>query len=210
MKNLLGLSYNIKQKLEDMIYSGNFDNGQLPSERELAEFFGVNRQTIRSAISSLCNEGLLQSIPGKGTFLAPEKYILDISFEQCLRDMLEKSQYSYFTNCIYERNTSPPDYVIAAFEMQETQQVETQLNVIYINREPVAYETIYTLDTRMKANKKERVKFSLSKSTEEESLFLGIAKRSDVIVERTFEYAGDKVIKIHSSIIVGSRFTFIY
>ena len=45
------------------------ENGKLPSEKELAHYFGVNRHTVRAAISALSQEGLLRSRQGQGTFV---------------------------------------------------------------------------------------------------------------------------------------------
>ncbi len=41
----------------------------LPSEKKLCEIYNVSRITVRGAISSLTNEGLLYSVAGKGTFV---------------------------------------------------------------------------------------------------------------------------------------------
>lgn len=42
----------------------------LPSERMLAELFGVSRSTVRAALKLLEDEGVLRSAPGIGTFVA--------------------------------------------------------------------------------------------------------------------------------------------
>ena len=41
-----------------------------PSERELVRHFGVARMTVRQAVDALVAEGLLERIPGRGTFVA--------------------------------------------------------------------------------------------------------------------------------------------
>ena len=44
--------------------------GQLPSERDLSEQFGVSRSTVRQALEHLARAGLLKKIQGRGTFVA--------------------------------------------------------------------------------------------------------------------------------------------
>lgn len=41
-----------------------------PSERDLVEAFGVARMTVRQALEVLVAEGVLERIPGRGTFVA--------------------------------------------------------------------------------------------------------------------------------------------
>lgn len=44
-----------------------------PSERELVQHFGVARMTVRQALDALVAEGLLERVPGRGTFVARAK-----------------------------------------------------------------------------------------------------------------------------------------
>lgn len=52
------------------------DSGQLPPESELALRFGVNRHTVRAAISALAHEGVLHSVQGRGTFVRRRKRLV--------------------------------------------------------------------------------------------------------------------------------------
>lgn len=44
-------------------------DGRLPPELDLASRFGVNRHTVRAAIASLVQEGVLRAEQGRGTFV---------------------------------------------------------------------------------------------------------------------------------------------
>ncbi|NPA90001.1 MAG: GntR family transcriptional regulator [Chloroflexi bacterium] len=43
---------------------------RVPSERELSELIGVSRMTVRQALQTLITEGVLYTVPGKGTFVS--------------------------------------------------------------------------------------------------------------------------------------------
>jgi GntR family transcriptional regulator, transcriptional repressor for pyruvate dehydrogenase complex len=57
-------------QLHQLIDDGRLKAGdRLPSERELAETFRVSRSSVREAIKTLENEGMVVSRPGSGTFI---------------------------------------------------------------------------------------------------------------------------------------------
>jgi len=56
--------------LRDQIRAGKLQPGAaLPSEATLAQTFDVGRDTVRDAIASLRNDGLVTTIRGRGTFV---------------------------------------------------------------------------------------------------------------------------------------------
>jgi GntR family transcriptional regulator len=60
----------IADDLRKEIESGALQAGaKLPSEVELAEIYGVARVTVRTAIGSLREAGLLKVTTGRGTFV---------------------------------------------------------------------------------------------------------------------------------------------
>jgi GntR family transcriptional regulator len=70
----------IEEKLEGMIQAGALSVGdRLPSERELAEWVGVSRMTMRAALNSLADRGMLERGVGRGTFVARPKVHHDLS-----------------------------------------------------------------------------------------------------------------------------------
>lgn len=58
----------ISDRIRQLGEGGSLADGKLPPEFQLAELFGVNRHTVRSAIQQLVQEGVLRSEQGRGTF----------------------------------------------------------------------------------------------------------------------------------------------
>jgi GntR family transcriptional regulator, phosphonate transport system regulatory protein len=60
----------IADRISRAIDAGEFDDtGMVPPETQLAEHFGVNRHTVRSAIAALAEDGLLRRVQGRGTLI---------------------------------------------------------------------------------------------------------------------------------------------
>lgn len=58
------------EQIEKLILEGNLAPGDvLPTERELAQAFGISRGTLREAFRILEREGLIETRPGGGRFL---------------------------------------------------------------------------------------------------------------------------------------------
>jgi GntR family transcriptional regulator len=67
-----------------------------PSERELVQRFGVARMTVRQAMDALVVEGLLERVPGRGTFVARPRRsatrVLSFTEEMTRRGLRAESQ----------------------------------------------------------------------------------------------------------------------
>lgn len=60
----------VARRLERRIRDGEFGwHMPLPSEPDLAEWYGVSRTTVRSAIDLLVRKGMLEKRIGKGTYV---------------------------------------------------------------------------------------------------------------------------------------------
>lgn len=59
----------VREKLERIITTELNSGDAIASERRLVEQFGVSRVTVRQAIADLVEEGLLERVHGKGTFV---------------------------------------------------------------------------------------------------------------------------------------------
>ena len=56
--------------LRHQIVSGQWPiNSRIPIEAELMELMGVGKTTVREAVRSLASVGMLETLPGRGTFV---------------------------------------------------------------------------------------------------------------------------------------------
>jgi DNA-binding GntR family transcriptional regulator len=60
--------------LRTRIQAGEFrpDEDPLPSEKDLVDLFGVARDTARRAVQVLRDEGIVVTIPHRGTYVVPK------------------------------------------------------------------------------------------------------------------------------------------
>lgn len=89
----------IVAQIETRILNGELRPGdQLPSERELAEQFGVSRTAIREAMKALTQKGLVEIHPGRGTYVTDSTsqairhsidLLVKIGSEDGIRDLVE-------------------------------------------------------------------------------------------------------------------------
>lgn len=85
----------VREYVRDLV-EGASPGAPAPSERELVQRFGVARMTVRQAMDALVGEGLLERIPGRGTFVAEPRTapgrMLSYTEEMSRRGMLAESQ----------------------------------------------------------------------------------------------------------------------
>jgi GntR family transcriptional regulator len=80
----------LANSLLGQIQDGTFSAGNpMPSERELCEKYGISRTTVRQALGELLQQGYVNSIQGKGTFVARSQIRQEIcsiySFDEDMR-----------------------------------------------------------------------------------------------------------------------------
>jgi DNA-binding GntR family transcriptional regulator len=66
----MSLGEAIRARLREQILSGELAMGQRLTEQAIAEEMGTSAGPVREAFASLCSEGLLMSLPHRGTFVS--------------------------------------------------------------------------------------------------------------------------------------------
>ncbi|WP_024859542.1 GntR family transcriptional regulator [Ruminococcus flavefaciens] len=92
----------IYQKIVNLIINGTLaENDQLPSVRSLAKSTGVNPNTVSKAYQELERNGVIYSVPGRGSFISAQNY-----------DEFRKKVLTDFDNTVneaFEKGISPDD-----------------------------------------------------------------------------------------------------
>jgi GntR family transcriptional regulator len=88
----------------------------LPSERELAERYGVARMTVRTEIDRLVTEGLVYRVHGRGTFVAEPR-------------VTQATTLTSFSEDMRERGLTPGSRILAADVVLATSEVAGQLEL---------------------------------------------------------------------------------
>lgn len=69
----MSVAHTFKKTFLARLQAGEFGHGQkLPTERSLAEVYGISRTTVRKALSELKSQGLIAQTVGSGTYLASQ------------------------------------------------------------------------------------------------------------------------------------------
>ncbi len=98
----------IVNQIQDQVFNGKLASGdRLPSEKDLAEQFGVSRTAVREAIRILNEQGLVRVYHGRGSFIAePTTDIVADSFglllqvERCSHSDLLEARYVLETEIV--------------------------------------------------------------------------------------------------------------
>ncbi len=120
------------------------ESGRLPPEMELAEQFGVNRHTVRSAISALVSEGILRAEQGRGTFIIkPERLTYPISkrtrFSATLAEQGQRGESRIMSHGVI----SAPEDVARALALSPGAPVLQVRSVGFGNNTPISRATAW-------------------------------------------------------------------
>lgn len=109
----------IADRIGRAIQSGEYDaTGMVPPETVLAERFGVNRHTVRSAIASLAENGVLKRVQGRGTIIEKrERLVYPVGRRTRFSDGLGNQASDLDTQLLSSETIEPPPAVASALRL---------------------------------------------------------------------------------------------
>ncbi len=136
--------HEIASVLAKQIVEGQYrDSGKLPTEKELMEKFQVSRNTIRSAITLLADQGYTYQVRGSGI------YVKEINFDKSVNLNVVKGLTSEFRETVNQStvlalNLCEADKKLAkAFGCSEGLPLYYVKRIRYLDKEPIRVETTY-------------------------------------------------------------------
>ncbi len=131
----------IVQQIEDSILKGTLKAGdQLPSERELAQRFGVSRTAVREAVKAMREKGLVEAYSGRGTFITNGT---SQAIRQSLDWMMRVGQAEGSTHLAEMRAILEPEIAALAATRREEQHIATMRDAFEVmdhaREDPVAF-----------------------------------------------------------------------
>ena len=117
-----------------------------PSERELVQQFGVARMTVRQALDTLVSEGLLERVPGRGTFVARSKIDVKVQLSSYTEEMTRRGMKSESRTLLARMEAAGPG-VARALEIDEGDKVVHWQRLRMADGLPMCIEDAYLADS---------------------------------------------------------------
>ncbi|MBL7005488.1 MAG: GntR family transcriptional regulator [Spirochaetia bacterium] len=133
--------YNV---LREKILDKSLKAGEkIPPERVLCDTYGVSRITIRHALQMLQDQGLVDRMPGRGTFVRAPKQkkmpILDMDYEASL----SKAAPGIVRKLITREEILPPEEIMQCLGLLKSEQCLLIERLDILNNEPLSYDKGY-------------------------------------------------------------------
>ena len=117
-----------------------------PSERELVQHFGVARMTVRQALDALVSEGLLERVPGRGTFVARAKIDVQVRLSSYTEEMGRRGLKPDSRTLLARMESAGPG-VARALEIGEGDKVVHWQRLRLADGAPMCIEDAYLADS---------------------------------------------------------------
>lgn len=140
-KNVLTKDVLISKEIEYMIDSGDLAEGsRIPSERQLAESFDVQRGTIRSALRILAEKGIVESRPRSGYYVAPARVVFDQDDYNSRKVVIENMGKTTYVKLLTFEKTFVSEKMAVKTGLPEDMQVYRIMRLRFAEGQPLGLE----------------------------------------------------------------------
>ena len=131
----------IHDEIKHQIETGVFEVGQrLPSERVMAEQFGVSRMTLRQAVTSLVEEGILTRYVGSGTFVASDRVREKMRGTTSFTEIIQNLGKTPSSKVLSYQKTKANEVECDKLQLKKGAQIIRMERIRYAEELPICYE----------------------------------------------------------------------
>lgn len=168
MPDSLPIYIQIHDQIKEKIENGFWSIGdRLPSERELSVQFGVSRMTLRQAIQTLADEGILERKIGSGTYVARQKVQEKMSGITSFTDIMLSQGREPSSKVVSYFFTVPSSSEIEKLQLGREEMILRMERIRYADGVPICFEIASIPESLIKAFSKNEVTKSLYNTLEE-------------------------------------------
>lgn len=186
----------IHNELKKEIEAGVWQIGQrIPSERDLALRFNVSRMTLRQAIQTLVDEGILERQVGSGTFVARKKVQDKLAAVTSFTEIMEAQGKKPSSKTVSYLITTPSVSEMERLNLSEKAKIVRMERIRYADDEPICFEVATLPYDLVQAYDRTQVTTSLYKTLEANGLIIGHASQTvsaQLASEKIAEYLNVK------------------
>jgi GntR family transcriptional regulator len=135
----------VREYVRELI-AGAEPGSPAPSERELVQHFGVARMTVRQALDALVSEGLLERVPGRGTFVARAKIDVQVRLSSYTEEMARRGMKPDARTLLARMESAGPG-VARALEINQGDRVVHWQRLRLADSSPMCIEDAYLADS---------------------------------------------------------------
>ena len=169
----------IHNQIKKDIEAGKWKIGEkIPSERELAENFSVSRMTLRQAIQTLVDEGILERKIGSGTFVARKKVQEKMSGITSFTEITEAQGKVPTSKTVSYLITIPSLSESEKLNLDDNQKVLRMERIRFADDVPICFEVATVTLELVKDYDKTQITSSLYRTLEENGLIIGHAQQT--------------------------------
>ncbi|WGN90507.1 GntR family transcriptional regulator [Ligilactobacillus faecis] len=208
----------IHNKIKKEIEANRWAIGErIPAERALAVQFGVSRMTLRQAIQTLVEEGILERKVGSGTYVARKKVQEKMSGVTSFTALTKAQGKKPSSKTVSYLVTTPSLSESEHLELAEGQKVLRMERIRYADEVPICFEVATVPYDLIKDYERKQVTRSLYQTLEQNGLAIGHAEQTVSAMlasERIADYLhlkrGAAILRLHQLTKLGDGRPFEY
>lgn len=132
------------EKLENFISVNRLTaNTRIPSERDLCEMWGVSRSTLRNAVDTLVEYGVLYRVLGSGVYVVEPKFVRNLLGVTSMNDEIRQKGIHMSTKIIHAGVIEVTKQISRKLKLPLGRKVYEYVRVREVNFKPCILETVY-------------------------------------------------------------------